>query len=391
MLTSKNFSDIVAFTRASAAWRYSSGGILVQESANVPRLGYDPITLAARGLLVEEQRTNEYLNSRTFSSATRNSILPLVDVTATDGPFNGTTVKKAIPDTSNVIHYLGGGGFGDKSTKQMTFYAIVKAAGYNFIRIDLFDSANHGSYFDLAAGTLGTLITNGATMRRGISPLGGGWYLCWVSMDVTSTNPLQPNLWITSADNQVTFAADGSSGVLLGTLQVEQGAFPGSTIVTTGAQVTRVADSAVITDLSKIGWNASGGTLVIEFEQFGTGQIASFDDGTNNNRICFLRSQISENFVQTRFRGAGVDTANLTVVAALNARNKVAMSWGAGQLLLSANGSAAATQALASAIPAVSAFRFGAADGSSKPNAWIRTTRYLPAPTAAADLPGLST
>ena len=52
MLFNRNFADLITFTRASARWRFSSGGVLVQDTANVPSLDYDPITLPARGLLV---------------------------------------------------------------------------------------------------------------------------------------------------------------------------------------------------------------------------------------------------------------------------------------------------------------------------------------------------
>jgi hypothetical protein len=58
----------VSFTRASGATRVNSLGVIETVSNDVPRLDYDPVTLACKGLLVEEQRTNLLLNSATLST-----------------------------------------------------------------------------------------------------------------------------------------------------------------------------------------------------------------------------------------------------------------------------------------------------------------------------------
>lgn len=53
----------VTFTRASSATRVNSSGVMVTETANVPRFDYDPITLALLGLRSEETRTNSLLRT----------------------------------------------------------------------------------------------------------------------------------------------------------------------------------------------------------------------------------------------------------------------------------------------------------------------------------------
>lgn len=67
-LVSKSFSDIITFTRASTATFFNSSGVLTSAAINVARLDYNPATLAARGLLIEEQRTNLLLNNATLST-----------------------------------------------------------------------------------------------------------------------------------------------------------------------------------------------------------------------------------------------------------------------------------------------------------------------------------
>lgn len=59
----------VTFTRASSGTYFDSAGVLRTAGTNVPRLDYDPVTLAPRGLLVEEQRTNSIRNNTMVGAA----------------------------------------------------------------------------------------------------------------------------------------------------------------------------------------------------------------------------------------------------------------------------------------------------------------------------------
>lgn len=58
----------ITFTRASTATRYNSSGLIETVASGVPRFDYDPITLAPRGLLIEEPKTNLLLNSASLST-----------------------------------------------------------------------------------------------------------------------------------------------------------------------------------------------------------------------------------------------------------------------------------------------------------------------------------
>jgi hypothetical protein len=53
-----------AFNRASAGWCFDASGTLAQIAADTPRFDYNPATLACRGLLLEEARTNAIRNPR---------------------------------------------------------------------------------------------------------------------------------------------------------------------------------------------------------------------------------------------------------------------------------------------------------------------------------------
>ena len=58
-----------AFNRASAGWSFNATGTLAQVAADVPRFDYNPATLACRGLLLDESRTNGIRNPRAEGAA----------------------------------------------------------------------------------------------------------------------------------------------------------------------------------------------------------------------------------------------------------------------------------------------------------------------------------
>jgi hypothetical protein len=53
----------ITFTRTTTATVTGSNGVIQSSAINEPRFDYNPVTLASRGLLVEEQRINLLLNS----------------------------------------------------------------------------------------------------------------------------------------------------------------------------------------------------------------------------------------------------------------------------------------------------------------------------------------
>lgn len=63
-----SLSDAVANARSGAAGYWDASGAQASAEAGVNRVEYDPLTLAVRGLLLEEGRTNLLLNSTTLST-----------------------------------------------------------------------------------------------------------------------------------------------------------------------------------------------------------------------------------------------------------------------------------------------------------------------------------
>ena len=68
-VNSNRLDPRVTFTRASTATRTNDRGLLESVTTSTPRFDYDPTTLACRGLLIEEQRTNLLTYSEQFDNA----------------------------------------------------------------------------------------------------------------------------------------------------------------------------------------------------------------------------------------------------------------------------------------------------------------------------------
>jgi len=115
---------------------------------------------------------------------------------------------------------------------------------------------------------------------------------------ITLSGTFSGSLVGTGASNRVTLTFTPAAGTLTLTVsgsctngQLETGAFATSYIPTTSAAVTRSADVAQVSNLALIGYNALAGSMlaaVVLLDVAAYHQIASFDDGTTNNRISAL-------------------------------------------------------------------------------------------------------
>jgi hypothetical protein len=77
-LRAQSLKDIFTFTRASTATYFNAAGTLTTAAVDEPRIDYDPVTHACRGLLIEETRINDLLNSAALSTQ---------NVTVTSGTY----------------------------------------------------------------------------------------------------------------------------------------------------------------------------------------------------------------------------------------------------------------------------------------------------------------
>ena len=269
-LVSKTFSEIITFTRASTASYFNSAGALTSAAINAPRLDYNPSTLAAQGLLIEEQRTNSIRNSTGVGAvAGTPGTLPINWVAL--GAGLGTLTQQIVgTGTSAGITYIDVKISGTTSTTSFG----IQFESYNQISAATGQNWTSSIYVALIAGATTNLTINHRVQER--TTLGVS--LANTTVDITAsltssllnrfTNPRVFNQATTAfSTNDITLFF--SSGVAIditlriGLPQLELGAFATSVIPTTTAAVTRSADVALVNTLSP--WfNATEGTLFMQ-------------------------------------------------------------------------------------------------------------------------------
>ena len=179
----------ITFTRASVATYVGKDGLIKTAGVNEPRFDHDPTTGESLGLLIEEERTNEIINSR--------------DLSFWDGAFSSSvevvqTDTAIAPDgTQTADSMLGDGGSGRYTIRfsqtlatstQFTFSVFVKKI--QGVRYCALETASYSTWsdtgivvFDLDTGTLLSNTIQGG----GIEQYANGWYRIY-GVSTTSTN-----------------------------------------------------------------------------------------------------------------------------------------------------------------------------------------------------------
>ena len=219
-----------------------------------PRFDYDPATLAPKGLLIEEQRTNLLIRS----------IPDLAIPTGWSVGIGGGTFTHTLVTAPS--QFLGFQSF-------ILQDQVTSGRGYLTTSITLSASTTYTltCYFD----TTNTYVTSGSTtivFIGGLTDATGTLSASVSSIDSTG------KVSITFTTGTVIAAAIrvgiGASGTAVGRAsysawQLEAGAFPTSYIPTTSATVTRAADNASMEGSNFSSWyNQSEGTFVTSFDMY---------------------------------------------------------------------------------------------------------------------------
>jgi hypothetical protein len=300
--TTANLDARVTVTRAlNTATRVNSSGFVASVNADLPRFDFDPTTLACKGLLIEESRTNAITYSQDFGNAAWVRNITDVNTDVAASPDGTTNADKLIPTATSGVH----GVYQDAALVNGTAYAFsgyFKADGYRRIMLRESTAFGYAVAFDLISGTVvGTSSATGV-----ITDAGNGWWRCTMLFTSGWTNTSAMYAFVLpdngTSYGTATFTGDGTSGVLAYGAQLEAGAFATSYIPTTTTSLTRNSDVVSMTGTNFSSWyNASEGT----FEVVGNMGFASpsiFQTfmmvGDANDNM-----QIFNNLSASRFRG----------------------------------------------------------------------------------------
>lgn len=354
-------SRITASGGANGTRVDASGNIV---AATTPRFDYDPTTLAIKGVLIEEARTNIALQSAAFDNASwtpgLNIAVTANQVTAPDGTAAGDLAT---------ISGIGNGLYQTVTVTASTAYTFTVFAKMGTLAVADFKFA----FYDATAAAF--IVTD-------VSPsssvdYGNGWkrYSYTVTTPVGCVS-MRAYAFRNSAISAGTFYLWGA--------QLEAGSFAPSDIPTTAGTVTRTPDSLVMTGSNFSPWYPTGGLSgVIEFRLSavtGTRPIWSFDDNTANQQIRLYASGTSLKLTVT---DGGVTQADLTLgTVAASTTYKAGFRVMENDFAAVLSGGTAQTDA-AGTVPTVDRARIGSDQaGNYQDGHVLRSRIYTPLPNS---------
>jgi hypothetical protein len=286
----------ITFSRGTGATRVNAFGFIETVGNTTPRFDYDPVTLAPRGLLIEEARTNLLLQSETFDNASWPKTDATVTANVTNAP-SGTAVADKLAETATTAAHSVSQIVTIAIGTSYTYTVYAKAAERNWIALQFTGgmTANHGAYFDLANGVVGNLISSPASAS--ITKLADGWYRCSITSAPATGTSTTAWVYTASGNGVVSYLGTAGSGIYLWGAQFEAGAFATSYIPTVASTVTRNADVATMTGTNFSSWyNQTAGTLIFNGDTYSTTGVEfllTASDGTGSNRFGVYRSSAS--------------------------------------------------------------------------------------------------
>lgn len=164
-------SSAVTFSRSSAATTVGQDGLIQTVAVDAPRFDFDPATLAPRGLLVEEARTNLFVNSLVNgdSLATQNVSVTAVPHTIS---FYGTgTITLSGAATASVV---GTGAYPNRRT--LTFTPTLGVLVCTVVGLVQFAQLEVGSFATSFIPTGALPVTRAADIATMTGSNFSSWY-----------------------------------------------------------------------------------------------------------------------------------------------------------------------------------------------------------------------
>lgn len=385
LTSSAAFSDLITFTRASTGTYFDINGVLKTAAANEPRFDYDPITRAAKGLLIEEQRTNLLKYSEQLDNAAWVKANATVTTNTIAAPDGSLTADKLIETTVNSTHFA----YQQPVTvaDSYTLSAFLKAGERFLARLRVQENGLFvgAGVFDLSNGT----VQPGSAAGQ-ITPVGNGWYRCSITVTSAGAAAFQGQVWVMDNSGAVSYLGDGVSGLYVWGAELKPGVNQDSYIPTVASQVTRASDVASVNDLN--GWyNAAQGTLLVEGIQAVSNTFyrwpAAFYDGVNSK----WGAALSSNGFSARgvVNSGGVDVANLVLgTVTPGVPYKMAIGARVDDFAGALNGGAVATDT-SGEFPPVTSLGIGSL-GMAFLGGHLKSIRYIPKRLTNSELQALS-
>ena len=314
------------FTRGSTGTFVGSNGLIQSAAINTPRFDHDPVTLACKGLLIEDQRTNLALQSEAFPLPTWTKTNVTTAPNTIASPSGTVTADTLIEDTATSFHYIYQQ-FAKAASSSTYSYSIYykNASGTRTVVLALTNGTSSGkaAIFTTSGTVTATNVNIGSGagftfVSANVESVGNDWYRASIVVTSDISTRLDAVTYLNNSTTVINSYTGLMSSVYLWGAQVELGSFPTSYIPTTSAAAPRSADVCSITgaDFTNI-YNSSSGTFVSDSmiaNLIGDNRgIAQIDSGTSDNVIRHQYSSSIGGF-NTLLR-ANVDTPTILSAA----------------------------------------------------------------------------
>jgi len=409
-LTQQNFADIVTFTRASTATYFNSAGTLTSAAVDEARFDYNPSTLAAQGLLIEESRTNSIRNNTMQGAAAGTPGTVPTNWAVTPGA--GLSSQIVGTGTENGITYIDIRIFGTTagavntditfelvgSTSALTGQTWTESLYYKLVGGTLTNISSFNCRFN--EYTSGSVFITGQTSAALTNPTSSGLATQRISASATlnggaTTAQLLGFLRVTTGTGAVDYT------LRVGLPQLELGAFATSVIPTTTTALTRSADVASVNTLSPW-YNSVEGTLYAEYlipyplTTASAPRLAPFvgPGGSGVDEINFVINQPSGKAVSGNVNTSGVIAGRIDSSQAFQANTitKGSYAFAVNDRAVTSGGAIPTTSTAIFTFPPITSFQLGQnGAGGSVINGYLRRITYYPRRLANADLQTITT
>jgi hypothetical protein len=392
------------FTRGSTGTFVGSNGLIQSAAINAARFDHDPLTLACKGLLIEESRTNICLQSENFGTTWSNDSGAVTITTNVEvSPDGLTTADKIAESASTTVRRICIQTISVTSGTTYSYSCYIKAGERDFAQMATGTGLSSAfQNFIVNGANAGTLGSSSGIVSSRIDAMPNGWYRCAIVVTATATGNTQVTVG-PSPSSTITrwqaYSSTAGSGIYAWGAQLEAGSFPTSYIPTTTASVVRSADLCSISGSNFTGfWNQSAGTLVESFEA---------SPNTNTTYVSTSNGNIVQNSLHldndtglmraVYYSGSSlVATLDLGAVGTVGAVNTISTAYSVNDFAASRNGAAVVVDT-AGAVPAsLTQINIGADERSQTPtsfysNRCIKSLRYFKKRLPDAKLQTLST
>lgn len=315
-----------------------------------PRFDYDPVTLAAKGILIEEQRTNLLVRSEEFNNASWTANTSTVSPNVAISPDGTQDADRWVSDPGSTTHYLGQS-YTSSASISYTFSVWVKSATGSNQTFRIFVQSSFASG-DLTAST--------------------SWQRFTITLPSSTAGSFVAGLTRNGSNDPVDLLVYGA--------QLEVGAFATSYIPTVASQVTRTADVASITGSLFSQWyRQDEGTFVAEGSLQGQYPhlINARTDSSNSIEI-YAQSVGANRSGNVDVKNGGVVQSSTQTASSSTTPFKLATVYKPNDFATVFNGGSVVTDTSGS-VPTVNVLHIGSRYGTEYfGNGHIRTITYYP-------------